>query len=279
MFDVLTDTAIDAIKMLPFLFLACIAIEYIEHVAGDRFTAFLSKFGKAGSIAGAILGVIPQCGFSVACSNLYASRIISAGTLLAVFISTSDEAIPVLISSPESAGKILPLVLAKIALAIVCGMAVDMSGIFKTTESEKEEVIEEHANCGEGEESLALSALKHTLSIFAFLVLVMLILNFAIFFIGEERLSGMLMTGSVIQPLLAAVIGLIPNCASSVIIAELYADGLLSFGSALAGLSSGSGLGLLMLFKADINRKEALKLALILFGVSAVSGTLIHLFV
>lgn len=277
MLDILLDTVFDALKMLPFLFLACMAIEYIEHIAGDKFASFLSKFGKTGTVIGAFLGVIPQCGFSVACSNLYANRIISAGTLLAVFISTSDEAIPVLLSNPSTMSKkILPLIIAKVILAIVIGIGIDYTGIFKTTEEEKNEVKLEHSECGEGEENIILSAVKHTFNILIFLTTITFILNFSISFIGEEKLSDLLMGGSFFQPLVATIIGLIPNCASSVILAELYSQDLLSFGSAFAGLSAGSGLGLLMLFKADVNRKEVLKIFLILFFSSVCSGTLLH---
>lgn len=277
MIDVLLDTAIDALKTLPFLFVAYLVIEFVEHRAAEKFALWLTKFGKAGSFVGALLGVVPQCGFSVVAANLYANRIITGGTLLAVFLSTSDEAIPVLLSHPESAGRILPLILSKVLLATVAGLVLDYSGVLKTSEADSEAVIEEHSHCHtEGHNGILKSALHHTLETFLFLVLVMLVLNFVIYFIGEETLGRFLMSGSVFQPLLAGLVGLIPNCAASVVIAELFAQGALSFGSAVAGLSAGSGLGLLVLFRADIDKSECVRIAVLLFSISVLTGMVLQ---
>lgn len=277
MIDVLLDTAIDALKTLPFLFVAYLVIEFVEHRAAEKFALWLTKFGKAGSFVGALLGVVPQCGFSVVAANLYANRIITGGTLLAVFLSTSDEAIPVLLSHPESAGRILPLILSKVLLATVAGLVLDYSGVLKTSEADSEAVVEEHSHCHtEGHNGILKSALHHTLETFLFLVLVMLVLNFVIYFIGEETLGRFLMSGSVFQPLLAGLVGLIPNCAASVVIAELFAQGALSFGSAVAGLSAGSGLGLLVLFRADIDKSECVRIAVLLFSISVLTGMVLQ---
>lgn len=171
MLDVLIDTLIDALKTLPFLFGAYLIIEFIEHRAAEKFAAWLSKFGRAGSIIGALLGVVPQCGFSVAAANLYSNRMITAGTLIAVFISTSDEAIPVLLANPQSVGKILPLVGAKLVLAAVAGLVIDFSGIFKTKKQDEEAVVELHSHCHtEGEGGIIKSALRHTAETFIFLL-------------------------------------------------------------------------------------------------------------
>lgn len=278
--DLLLDTVVDGLKMLPFLFGAYLLIEFLEHRAGEKFVASLQKFGKAGALAGAVLGCVPQCGFSVAAANLYANRLITPGTLLAVFISTSDEAVPVLLSHPESSGKILPLLLAKIVLATVTGLAVDFSGVLKAPQKDIEAVREEHCRCHtEGEGGILVSAVLHTLQIFGFLLAVMFSLNLLIELIGPEKLGGLLMSGSLLQPVLSALIGLIPNCAASVVIAELYAQGTLSFGAAMAGLSSGAGLGLLVLFRTDRDRKEWLHITALLFAVSALSGLLLQLLI
>jgi hypothetical protein len=171
--DLLLDTVLDGLRMLPFLFGAYLLIEFLEHRAGEKFVASLQKFGKAGAVAGAVLGCVPQCGFSVAAANLYANRLVTAGTLLAVFISTSDEAVPVLLSHPESAGKILPLILAKIVLAVVTGLAVDFSGILKAPEKDLEAVREEHCHCHtDGGGGILVSAVLHTLQVFGFLLAV-----------------------------------------------------------------------------------------------------------
>ena len=277
MLDVLIDTLIDALKTLPFLFGAYLIIEFIEHRAAEKFAAWLSKFGRAGSIIGALLGVVPQCGFSVAAANLYSNRMITAGTLIAVFISTSDEAIPVLLANPQSVGKILPLVGAKLVLAAVAGLAIDFSGIFKTKKQDEEAVVELHSHCHtEGEGGIIKSALRHTAETFIFLIAVMLVLNVAIALIGESAFENFLMGGTLFQPILAGLVGLIPNCAASVVLSQLYAEGAISFGSAVAGLSAGAGVGLLVLFRTNLDKSECIRIAVILFAISVLTGTVLQ---
>lgn len=262
---------------LPFLFGAYLLIEFIEHRHSEKFAAWLAKFGRAGAFVGALLGVVPQCGFSVVAANLYSNRIITAGTLLAVFISTSDEAIPVLLSDPENAVKILPLIGAKLILAIITGLIVDRLGMFSTTKEEISDVEEKHSHCrAEGEHGLLKSAVLHTLNTFAFVFIVMFVLEVCMDSIGEEAFARFMMTESFLQPIVAGIVGLIPNCASSIIIAELYAEGVLSFGSAIAGLSVGAGTGLLVLFRNDVDKIECLSLTGFLFAVSVLTGIVLQ---
>ncbi|MBR2639378.1 MAG: arsenic efflux protein [Oscillospiraceae bacterium] len=262
---------------LPFLFGAYLLIEFIEHRHAEKFAEWLSRFGKAGAAVGALLGVVPQCGFSVVAANLYSNRIITAGTMLAVFISTSDEAIPVLISNPESAGKILPLIGSKLVLAIVAGLLVDRFGLFNITKEELEEVAEEHSHCHtEGHNGLLKSTIGHTAKTFAFIFVVMLALEVCIHFVGEETFSAFIANESFFQPFVAGLVGLIPNCASSIIIAQLFAEGTISFGAAFAGLSVGAGTGLLVLFRNDIDKIECLRLTGFLFAVSVLTGTVLQ---
>lgn len=280
MLDVILDTLLDALKTLPFLFGAYLIIEFIEHRAADKFAAWLAKFGKAGSVIGALLGIVPQCGFSVAAANLYSNRMITAGTLIAVFISTSDEAIPVLISNPQSAGKLLPLLGAKFLLAAVAGLAIDISGVLRASCKDEEAVVELHTHCDtEGEGGILKSALHHTAETFIFLIIVMLALNAAIAFIGESTLESFLMGGTVFQPILAGLVGLIPNCAASVVLSQLYAEGAISFGSAVAGLSAGAGVGLLVLFRTDLDKSECIRIAVMLFAISVLSGMVLQFIV
>lgn len=277
MFDILIDTLIDALKTLPFLFGAYLIIEFIEHRAAEKFAAWLSKFGRAGSIIGALLGIVPQCGFSVAAANLYSNRMITAGTLIAVFISTSDEAIPVLLANPQSVGKILPLVGAKLVLAAVAGLVIDFSGIFKTKKQDEEAVVELHSHCHtEGEGGIIKSALRHTAETFIFLIAVMLVLNIAIALIDESAFENFLMGGTLFQPILAGLVGLIPNCAASVVLSQLYAEGAISFGSAVAGLSAGAGVGLLVLFRTNLDKSECIRIAVMLFAISVLTGTVLQ---
>ena len=262
---------------LPFLFAAYLLIEFIEHRHAEKFAAWLSKFGKAGAAIGAFLGVVPQCGFSVVAANLYSNRIITAGTMLAVFISTSDEAIPVLLSNPESAEKILPLIASKVLLAIVAGFIVDKAGLFNITKEELDVVAEEHSHCHtEGHNGLLKSTLLHTAKTFAFIFVVMFGLELCIETIGEETIAQFIANESLLQPLVAGIVGLIPNCASSIIIAQLFAEGTISFGAAFAGLSASAGTGLLVLFRNDVDKIECLSLTGFLFAVSVLTGTILQ---
>lgn len=242
----------------------------------------LRKFGVVG---GAVLGSVPQCGFSVAASNLYAGRIISAGTLAAVFISTSDEAIPILLSSKADFKLILSLIAVKIVLAAMAGLMADsvFAGLFKVKIKEGiASSIHRHVctDCGcHGEEGILKPALKHTVNIFIFLFFTNLFLNFLIGLAGEENLSEILLRDSIFQPALAGMIGLIPNCAASIILTRLYIEGSISFGSAIAGLSTGAGAGLLVLFRMNRNIKENVKIISYIYVFSVLAGFLIQMLI
>lgn len=275
--DVIQETLLDSIKMLPFLFLAYLVIEYVEHRASGKFKNMLVGFGKLGPAGGAILGCFPQCGFSVAAANFYAGRIITIGTLVAVFVSTSDEALPMLLSTPGSAGTILKLLLVKILIAVVAGFLIDF--IFSR---KKDSIAPEHLHdlchdCGCEHSGILKSALKHTVSIFLFILLVSFLLNLAITYLGEERLGKLLISGSVFQPFVAGLVGLIPNCASSVVLTELYLSGTISFGSVIAGLSTGAGIGLAVLFRVNHNMKQNFAIVGMLYGIGVVSGLILQL--
>ena len=274
---IFTHTLEHTLSSLPFLFGAYLLIEFIEHRHSEKFSAWLGKFGKAGSAIGAFLGLVPQCGFSVVAANLYSNRIITAGTMFAVFISTSDEAIPVLLSNPESAGKILPLIGSKLILAIVAGFLVDRFGLFNITKEELDDVEREHSHCHtEGRHGLLKSTLLHTAKTFAFIFVVMFCLELCIETVGEEAFANFIAQESLLQPFVAGLIGLIPNCASSIIIAQLFAEGTISFGTAFAGLSASAGTGLLVLFRNDVDKIECLSLTGFLFAVSVLTGTVLQ---
>ena len=279
--DIILDTLLDSVKMLPFLFGAYLLIEFLEHKASDKLQNALSKSGNHGIVVGAILGTVPQCGFSVAAANLYSGKVITLGTLIAVFISTSDEAIPVLLSSPGNAGVLLKLIIAKIVIALIAGFLVDF--VLKARHVQENEpelqdhnVLCHHCGCEHG---IIRSAIKHTVSIFLFILLVSFVLNGLITWIGQDTISKVLLTDSVFQPFIAALIGLIPNCAASVMLVQLFLAGSLSFGSVVAGLCTGAGIGLAGLFRANRNWKKNLLILLLLYGIGSISGLMIHLFI
>ena len=279
--DVFAETLIDTLKMLPFLFGVYLLIEYLEHKASDRLPKLLRKMGPFGPVGGAVLGCLPQCGFSVAASNLYAGRLISLGTLIAVFVATSDEAVPILLSRPESAAKILPLIAAKLIVAVVAGLIADL--IIKIFHAHKNEDGEPYRDlcedCGCEEHGVVYSALRHTVKITVFVFIVSMVLGLGIKLLGQERLGRLLMSQSPLQPFITALIGLIPNCAASVILTDLYAAGSLSFGSVIAGLSTGAGLGLAVLFKTNRSLRENLAVAAILYFTGCAAGLILNLII
>lgn len=281
--DVLLDALIDSAKMLPFLFLAFLLMEFIEHRAGDKLVSFLKKNGggRVGSAAlGAVIGCVPQCGFSVAASNLYAGRVISVGTLIAVFISTSDEAIPILLAHPDRISAIWKLIAAKIIIAAAAGIIADIIvKIFKLErDSESIEDMCEETGCGCGSHGIWYSSLKHTVNIFIFILIVNLVLGFVMALVGEEAVESFLGGMGIFQPIVTGFVGMIPNCAASVLVTELYAEGAISFGSAIAGLCTGAGVGLAVLFRANKNVCENLIITGVVYAVGVLSGMILNLF-
>lgn len=290
-FDVFLDALIDTVKLSPFLFAAYLLLEYIEHKASKKIAGFLSE-SKFGIPGGAVLGCIPQCGMSVAASHLFSAGAVSAETLIAVFLSTSDEAIPVILANPSKAGVILPLMLAKVAFAAVAGYLYSLifsrvhfkkqhnHGAHGCDECEKiEEEKHDHACGGKCENNIFVSALLRSLEILAYILAVNFIMGIIIHYIGEENLSAFMSRNELLQPLFASVVGLIPNCAASVVITELYLSGSLGFGAVFAGLSVGAGIGYIALFKANKNIGENLLIIGYTFVMSVVVGTLIQLLV
>lgn len=271
------DGIIDSLKTLPFLFGAYLLIEFLEHKASDKLTQALARLGPFGPVGGAALGCVPQCGFSVAAANFYAGRLITPGTLLAVFLATSDEALPILLSRPGTAGSLGKLLGVKLAAGAMVGILADLVYSKFLKHRMQEPFHELCEDCGCEEKGVLRSALGHTLRIFLFLLLVNVALNGAVQAVGEENISRVLLAGSVWQPLLAVLIGFLPNCAASVILTELYLGGSLSFGAAVAGLCTGAGMGLLVLFRVNKNWKENLCIAGTLYVSAVVTGTVCQL--
>lgn len=272
------DTLTDALKMLPFLFAAFCLMELLEHHAGEKLSRFFARAGKAGPAVGAVLGCVPQCGFSVLSANLYAGGVITLGTLCAVFLSTSDEAVLLLAATPSAASDILKLLLAKVLSGVAAGYLVDFLFRKKADSALQLKDLCDHEHCGCHEHGGVLRpALLHTAKMFGFVFLITLVLNFLVEFLGHERLETLLLHDSVFQPFLTALFGLIPNCAASVLLTQLYLEGALQFGAVVAGLCTGAGAGLLVLFRENRNPKDNLKILGILYVAAVVPGVVLQI--
>lgn len=272
----LLDGVIDTLNAILFLFLAYFLMEMLEHRASKKMEAFLGKVGKGGPAIGSFLGCIPQCGFSATASNLYTAGIVSEGTLIAVFLATSDEAIPVLISSPSSYGSIWKIIVSKIIIGAVIGFGVDIAlKLLKI----KKAYVDMCKDCGcEDEEGVLKPAITHTLKTTLFILTVNVIISYTIYFIGTENLNSILLSGHYAQPFITALVGLIPSCAISTAITTLYVGGSLSFGATIAGLCSGAGVGIAVLLKANPIKKENLRIIITMYTVSALIGFMLMLF-
>ncbi|KMZ52570.1 putative manganese transporter [Dorea sp. D27] len=274
--DVLLDTALDCLKMLPFLFAAFVLIEALEYYSSDFTARLLAGVGKAGPVVGAAAGCVPQCGFSVLASNLYAGGIISVGTLLSVFIATSDEAVLIILSNPGRGKDVLFLLLTKVVIAVIAGYVTD--AFLSRGIAVQKKSGELCSGCGcEGEGGILRPALNHTVKIFIYLFIFTGLLNFCIEVFGIDELSKVLLGNTIFQPVIAAVIGLIPNCAASVILTQLYLNGAISFASVIAGLCTGAGVGLVVLFKVNRHRRENMKILAVLTAVGIISGIVLEL--
>ena len=271
---ILIHSVLDTLKLLPFLILTYLLMEYLEHKMSDKAAAVINRAGKLGPVLGGVLGIVPQCGFSAAMSNLYAGGLITRGTLLAVFLSTSDEMLPILISRQVPAGLILKILAVKVISAIIAGVLADL--IFKAHKNADIHDLCENENC-HCEHGIFISALKHTGQILLFIFIVNFALTAVIEYIGEDSLANFIMNKPVVGELLSGLIGLIPNCASSVAITELYLSGGMSTGAMLSGLLTGSGIGLLVLFRMNKNPKDSFKMLAILYISGVVLGFLFGL--
>lgn len=301
MWEIFSAALPETIKLLPFLLLFYIGIELIEYKFGSSIRKNVQKAGNAGPALGAFIGSFPQCGFSVVGAALYTQRLITTGTFLAILLATSDEAIPIILSHPNKAGLIFPLILTKIIIAVIAGYAVDLilrktnqktlahiNAYNKGTDDKQhnhDSIIDEPACCGHSTSPLAkkfsvkeifVHPILHTAKIFTFILIITLLINLIIFNIGPENLTKIFSGHVFWQPFLTALIGLIPNCVASVTITQLYLEGIISYGAIIAGLGASGGLGILVLFKEEKNKKNVLKIIGLLFTISVLAGLIIQ---
>lgn len=278
MTDIILDTLTDGIKLVPFLFLTYLVMEALEHTTAEKTQKKIRQTEKAGPLLGGILGVMPQCGFSAAASELYAGRLITVGTLLAIFLSTSDEMLPILISETVPAAAIAKILAVKVLIAVITGFFVDfiyVRAVGKRQEETQGETVcvDRHQCCDAG---ILVTALKHTGKIFVYILLISFALNVIIEMIGRETLAEALAGAPVIRMLVAGAVGLIPNCASSVMITQLFLDGMLDAGAMMAGLLVNAGVGILVLVRLNRNSRQNLKIIAALYGFGIFWGTVIR---
>lgn len=277
--EILEETIIDSVKLLPFLFITYLIMEYIEHKTSDKVKTIIKKSGKFGPVLGAIVGIFPQCGFSVSATNLYSARVITLGTLISVYLATSDEMLPILITEAVPISTILTILAIKLIIGMMAGFLIDF--IIRTVKKETleegkiEELCEhEHCHCENG---IVKSALKHTFNIFIFIFIITLIINIVITLIGEENIAHFVSQNFVLGPVIAGLIGLIPNCASSVILTELFIENVISMPVLISGVAVNAGVGLLVLFKTNKNIRENIKIVFLLYFIGVISGMILEL--
>ncbi len=279
MLEILEHTIEDSVKLIPFLFLTYLLMEYIEHKTKEKTKETIKKSGKFGPLIGSLVGIIPQCGFSVSATNLYAARVITLGTLISVYLSTSDEMLPIFLSEGVAIDVILKILAIKLIIGMIAGFLIDLVINLKNKGKVEEEKIidlceKEHCHCEHG---IFKSALKHTANIFIFIFIITLVINIAIHIIGEDNIAGFMLDRPILGPIISGIIGLIPNCASSVIITQMYLENIISVGTMIAGLLVGAGVGLAVLFRTNKGVKENIKITVLLYGIGVVSGIILEL--
>ena len=278
MIDCLLEALIDTLKVIPFLFLTFIVLEYIEHKFTNKNKKMLAKNKKYGPVVGGVLGALPQCGFGTVAANLFSARVITMGTLIAVFLSTSDEMLPIMISEQANIWLILKIIGFKLIVGIIIGYIIDL--IYRKKQ-EKAEIHEfcEHEHCDCEHDGILVSSLKHTLKIGVFILLANIIIGLLLFYIGEDKISDLLLHHNLLTYFLSSLVGLIPNCAGSVIITELFLSNMITIGTLLAGLLTGSGIGILVLFRVNKSLKENLTILGLLYFIGVIIGILVDLII
>ena len=276
------DAICDSIHLIPFLFFVFLIIEILEFYYADKINSTLKKTGKGSVLIGALAAIFPQCGFSVIASSLYVDRIITRGTLIAVYLSTSDETIPILLATPSKAYLIIPIVGLKLLIGIVMGYFVDFAlpqkaQLVKNSEQSFEDRIEEgcckHDLEHGSKREIIIHPILHTINIWGFILAITLVLNYSL---TNITITDFISGGKLLQPIFAAFVGLIPNCAISIGLTMMLIKGTITFGAVISGLLANAGLGLLVLLKNN-DLKDTLKIIFILLLISIISGLAINL--
>ncbi len=278
MIDSLIDACLDTLHLIPFLLITFLVLEFIEHKSKKKTKTKLTKSKRFGPIVGSLLGALPQCGFSAVAANLFSSRVITMGTIVAIFLSTSDEMLPMMISEHKAVKELALILIFKVIVGMIIGLIVDLI-IDKNEEPEHVHELCDHDHCDCEKHGVIVSSIIHTLKITLFIFIANLVINMLIFFIGEDTLSDILLNKNIFKYFIASLVGLIPNCASSVILTEVYLNELITIGTLLSGLLTGSGIGILILFKQNKNLKENITVLSIIYVVGVVLGILVDILV
>jgi len=309
--NAILEAFIDCLKIFPILFLVYLLVEYLTHKRQEKFINLFKKQNKFGPLLGSLLGCVPQCGFSLVLADMFNHKLIGIGTLIAVFVATSDEAIPILLSYPDKILTILMLILVKFVFALFFGYLFHfIFSLLSKMNHEKQnlanggaiitsqeylhnhdcQIDENHMHhhkhdkeitspCDCCSDNIFLESLKHCLKILLYVFVANLIINLIFVFVGEDVLVKALSVSPFLQIVLAPIIGLIPNCVSSVVLIELYLNNALIFPALIGGLSSGSGVGLIILFKNKKNFKQNLFILLSLYLIGVFVGLILQLII
>ena len=280
--DWVIDAICDSVHLLPFLFIVFLIIELLEYFWADKINSLLKKTGKSGVLVGSLASIIPQCGFSVIASSLYSRRIITRGCLIAVYLATSDETIPILLATPEKAYLIIPIVAVKLIIGIAIGYLIDFISPTRIVDNQDftPDITEEEGCCKHDIEhghkrEILIHPIIHTANVFGFILVITLILNYCL---ESVTITNLIEGGKYVQPIIAAFVGLIPNCAISIGITMMLIKGTISFGAAMSGLLANAGLGLLVLLKNN-DFKDTIKVIAVLLAVSIFAGLLIEVLI
>ena len=266
--DFILDCLFDTLKMFPFLFVAFLIIELIEHKLSDKTKDMIEKSGKFGPLIGGILGAFPQCGFSVLTTNLYITRIVTLGTLVAVYLSTSDEMIPVMLSNEVAVSKIIIIVLIKVIVGIIFGFIIDF--IFRYHKSHSYSICEDDTcDC---ENSIIKSTIIHTLKTGFFIFIAMFLVSLSVLLIDEYHITQFFVNHPILSPMISSLLGLIPSCAASILITQLYVGGIIPFGTLISGLLTASGVGMLLLIRSNEDTGESFFIIFIVFLIGTIVG-------
>ena len=278
MTEILLDAIIDSVKILPFLFITYLIMEYIEHKMSEKSKTTIKKAGKWGPLLGSTVGIIPQCGFSASATNLYSARVISLGTLISVYLSTSDEMIPIFISEKVPVLTLVKILAIKFIIGIIFGFIIDTILRLKNKEKSEEKIEEicEHEHCHCEENGILKSAIKHTINILIYIFVITLIINCIVEWVGEDNIATFVGNHAILGPAISSLIGLIPNCAASVILTNLYIQNIISGASLVAGLLTGAGVGLIILFRTNKNIKENIAIVGLLYVIGVLSGVVLQ---